>query len=100
MERGGAVYLMANMSNTTIYAGVTSKLLERVFEHKTKKYPNSFTAKYNCIKLVYFEGFTSIEEAITREKQIKAGSRKKKNLLVESINPKWEDLFEKLKNES
>lgn len=100
MERGGAIYFMSNKTNTTIYTGVTSNLLGRVFEHKIKKYPQSFTAKYNCIKLVYFEGFNSIEEAIAREKQIKAGSRKKKNQLVESINPKWEDLFEKLKKES
>ena len=65
-------------------------------EHKEKKYPKSFTARYNLDKLVYFEIFHSIEEAIAREKQIKGGSRKAKEKLIQSMNPDWKDLFEEV----
>ena len=91
--KGGSVYILANKNNITLYTGVTSDLLSRVDEHRQKVYPKSFTSKYNISKLVYHEGFHSIEEAILREKQIKAGSRKKKIWLIESINPEWNDLF-------
>jgi putative endonuclease len=77
--------------------GVSSTLYERVYQHKTNYFPKSFTSKYNCHKLVYFEGFHSIEEAIDREKQVKGGSRKKKIELVESLNPDWKDLFDEVK---
>lgn len=97
MEHGGFVYMMSNEYNTTIYVGVTSNLIARVLEHKEGKYSNGFTHRYNVDKLVYFEGFHSIEEAIGREKQLKAGNRKRKVMLIESQNPKWEDLFEKIK---
>lgn len=79
-----------------LYAGVTSELKHRIKSHKTKKYKNSFSARYNLDKLVYFEKFDSIITAREREKQIKAGSRAKKILLIESINPEWKDLFETL----
>ena len=98
MQKGGAVYIMSNKNNTTLYVGVTSNLISRVYEHKEKLHPQSFTAKYNLKKLVYFEGFHSIEEAIAREKQIKGGSRKKKIRLIESINPGWKDLYEEVLN--
>ena len=87
---------MTNNGNTTLYTGVTSDLIRRVFEHKNNLYPNSFTSKYKLYKLVYFEPFHLIEDAIVREKQIKAGSRKRKELLIESINPEWNDLFDDL----
>ena len=87
---------MTNNGNTTLYTGVTSDLIRRVFEHKNNLYPNSFTSKYKLYKLVYFEPFHLIEDAIAREKQIKAGSRKRKELLIESINPEWNDLFDDL----
>ncbi len=96
MKRGGSVYIMTNSNNTTLYTGVTSDLIRRVTEHKTQFYPKSFTAKYKLHKLVYYESFHRIEEAITREKQIKAGSRKKKDVLINSLNPEWRDLFEDL----
>ena len=96
MERGGSVYLITNQNNTVIYTGVTSELKSRIYDHKTKKYPDSFTAKYNCNKLVYFENFSTIIEAIAREKQIKGGSRKKKLELVNKFNPGWNDLYETL----
>ncbi len=83
---------MSNKSNTVIYTGVTSKLAERVIQHKTKKHPNSFTARYNTNKLVYYEEFETIGEAINREKQIKSGSRRKKIELINAVNPGWADL--------
>lgn len=83
---------MTNSKNTVLYVGVTSNLVRRLYEHQSKKYPKSFTVKYNINKLVYFEAFTRIEEAILREKQIKAGSRAKKEQLINSINPEWNDL--------
>ena len=76
-----------------IYVGVTSNLLKRIYQHKTKKH-RGFTYKYNCDKLIYFEEFDDITLAITREKQIKSGNRKRKIDLIEKINPTWEDLSE------
>ena len=96
MVRGGSIYIMTNKSNIVLYIGVTSELRNRVWDHKTKKHKKSFTAKYNVNKLVYYEDFIFIEEAIAREKQIKAGSRMKKIQLIEEMNPNWDDLFESL----
>ena len=90
---------MTNNHNTVLYTGVTEDLIRRVHEHKTKYYPSSFTAKYNLDKLVYFESFHSIEEAIAREKQIKGGSRLKKEALINSVNPTWIDLYLELLEE-
>jgi putative endonuclease len=96
MERGGCIYIMANRHHTTLYTGVTSNLPARVWEHKNKVYPKSFTARYNLDKLVYYEVLGSIEEAIAREKQIKGGSRKKKLALIGALNPEWKDLYEEI----
>lgn len=97
MKRGGSVYIITNQHHTTLYVGVTSDLLKRITQHREKFYPNSFSAKYNLNKLVYFESLPTITEAIAREKQLKAGSRKKKLDLVNSVNPKWDDLYEVIK---
>jgi putative endonuclease len=94
MTKGGCVYILTNTHHTTLYTGVTSDLYARIMEHKEKKYPDSFTSRYNLTKLVYYESFYSIEEAIDREKQIKAGSRAAKEKLINSINPEWRDLFD------
>ena len=91
MDKKGYVYILFNKRNGTLYTGVT----QRVVQHKQKTYPG-FSAKYGTDKLGYFEEFQTITQAIAREKQIKAGSRKKKLDLIESINPNWEDLFEQL----
>ena len=90
----GSVYLLTNENNAVIYTGVTSDLKNRVKQHKLKKYAKSFTARYNLDKLVYYEKYNSIGEAIYREKQIKGGSRKKKVELIERMNPGWIDLSE------
>ena len=87
--------MMTNFRNTVIYTGVTNNIVRRVYEHKNKLI-KSFTNKYNVIKLVYFEIFDGIETAISREKQIKAGSRKKKIDLITKDNPKFLDLYDKI----
>jgi putative endonuclease len=88
----GFVYIMTNDNNTVLYTGVTSDLIERVKEHKEKRHQGSFTARYSIRKLIYYESFDSIGQAIKREKQIKGGSRKKKIELINLMNPEWEDL--------
>ena len=90
------VYILTNATGTVVYTGVTNDLIRRVYEHKHNIDPNSFTAKYSVHKLVYFAQTSSRYEAISREKQIKSWSRKKKNQLVESKNPKWEELYDSL----
>jgi putative endonuclease len=95
-QRGGCVYITTNKLHAVLYTGVTSNLTGRIWEHKNKVYPNSFTAKYNCDKLVYYSFYPRIEEAISIEKAIKGGSRKYKKQLVESINPEWIDLYDTL----
>jgi putative endonuclease len=85
------VYILANKANTVFYTGVTSNLEGRVWEHKEKIF-KGFTSKYNCDKLVYYEEFQWIQDAIAREKQIKGGSRQKKIDLILSENSGWNDL--------
>jgi len=87
------VYIMTNEYNTVLYTGVTSNLLRRVTEHKNKTV-SSFTSKYNVTKLVCYEEYATMEEAIAREKQIKGGSRQKKIDLIKSKNPEWKDLYD------
>ena len=96
MQKGGAIYIMTNKSNTVLYTGVTSDLVRRIYQHKEKMDIKCFTYKYNINKLVYYESFDSIEEAIVREKQIKGGSRKKKEILINSFNSEWNDLWEEI----
>jgi len=89
------VYIMTNPSYTALYTGITGDLPRRVYEHKGKSI-KGFTTKYNVNKLVYYEVFNDAENAIFREKQIKAGSRRKKIELIERMNPEWHDLSAKL----
>ena len=86
------VYIMTNKTNTVLYTGMCNNLERRVFEHKNKTNPKSFTTRYNLNKLVYYEHFEDINYCIAREKQIKAGSRVKKIVLIENDNPEWHDL--------
>lgn len=83
---------MASQRNGTLYTGVTSHLIKRVYEHRNDLV-KGFTSKYNCKLLVYYEFHHTMLDAIFREKQIKAGSRAKKLKLIEDFNPHWEDLF-------
>ena len=90
------VYILANRTNKVIYTGVTNNLIRRVYEHRQHLDKTSFTAQYNVEKLVYFEETSSSRAAIEREKQIKSWSRKKKNALIESKNPNWQDIYESI----
>jgi putative endonuclease len=95
MEKGFYVYIMTNPRRTVLYTGVTNNLPRRVYEHKTKLTPG-FAARYNVINLVYYEVTETAEAAITREKQLKAGSRRQKIELINSMNPTWQDLSAEL----
>ena len=88
-----AIYIMANQRNGTLYIGVTADLVKRVYEHKSGEIAG-FTRQYECKMLVYYELYDDMEQAILREKQLKAGSRKKKLALIESKNADWNDLYE------
>ena len=85
------VYMIASERNGTVYTGVTSNLPQRAYQHREKLLPG-FTSRYACTSLVWYEYYERMEDAIAREKQIKAGSRKRKLELIEAMNPQWRDL--------
>jgi putative endonuclease len=89
------VYIITNTRNTVLYTGVTNNLQYRIYEHKDG-IGSAFTKKYKLYKLVYYEVVENILAAITREKQIKGGSRQKKIDLINSLNPEWKDLYNEL----
>ena len=95
MDKHYCVYIMTNNHNNVLYTGITSNLKRRVYEHK-EKLVKGFTKKYNITKLVYYEVFDNPENAILREKQIKAGSRQKKIDLINTTSSKWLNLYEEL----
>ncbi len=95
-HKGGCVYILTNKNQTVFYTEVTSNLTERVWQHRNKAHSESFTARYNCIKLVYYQFYARIEEAIAVEKLIKGGNRQSKIELIKSLNPNWEDLYDNL----
>ena len=89
-------YMTANKPHGVIYTGQTHELKDRIKKHKTKKYKNSFSARNNVDKLVWYKEYDSILEARAMEKKLKAGSRAKKVKLIEATNPEWKDLFDEL----
>jgi len=89
------VYIMANKRNGTLYTGVTSNLVQRIYQHREAIAPD-FASRYGCKLLVWYELHGDMTGAIAREKQIKAGSRRKKLALIESMNPTWRDLYRDL----
>jgi putative endonuclease len=95
MEHRYFVYILTNRHHTVLYTGVTNNLLRRVFEHGEKA-TAAFTKRYNVDKLVYYEETPDVNAAIAREKQIKAGSRRKKTALIDGMNPEWHDLYDSL----
>jgi putative endonuclease len=97
MKKGGYVYITCSLNHSTLYTGVTSTIGARIRQHKEKFYPSGFSAKYNCVKLVYYKWFDTVMEAIAEEKRKKGGSRKKKEILINSMNPEWNDLYEQIK---
>ena len=92
LRKQAYVYIMTNQRNTVLYTGVTTDLRKRVYEHKAKLV-DGFTKRYNITKVVYYEVFDDVENAILREKQIKAGSRERKIELINSMNEEWKDLY-------
>ena len=86
------VYIISNSSHTTLYIGVTSDIEQRMVQHRNREF-GGFSARYNLTQLLYFEELGSMTEAITREKQLKSWSRKRKDLLISSNNPFWKDLL-------
>ncbi len=95
MNKTGYVYILFNKPNGTIYVGVTSNLIKRVYQHKYE-FVDSFTKRYHIHKLGYYEIYNNIDDAATREKQLKAGARQRKIDLINKMNPKWDDLYETL----
>ncbi|MCK4395176.1 GIY-YIG nuclease family protein [candidate division WOR-3 bacterium] len=95
MNKQYYLYIMTNKWDTTLYTGVTNNLKRRIYEHKVGLL-HGFTKKYGTCKLVYYEVFDNIYNAITREKQIKSGSRQKKRDLINSMNPEWKDIYDEL----
>ncbi|PLX67004.1 MAG: excinuclease ABC subunit C [Denitrovibrio sp.] len=92
MVKNGYVYIITNRTGSVLYTGVTSNLIKRIYEHKNKLI-DGFSKKYSLEVLVYYECFDDIALAITREKQIKSGSRKSKLLLINGLNREWRDLY-------
>ncbi|MEN9683230.1 MAG: hypothetical protein RLZZ427_981 [Pseudomonadota bacterium] len=90
-----AVYIVTNARNGTLYTGVTSNLPQRIAQHRTGTF-TGFTKRYACTRLVWFELHATMLHAIMREKQIKAGSRRRKLDLIEDVNPLWRDLFREI----
>ncbi|WP_374547454.1 GIY-YIG nuclease family protein [Rhodoblastus sp.] len=93
--REPCVYIMASKRHGTLYTGVTSNLARRVHEHRNDLI-KGFTGRYQCHLLVFYEPYPRMDDAIGREKQLKAGSRQKKIALIEAMNPQWRDLYEDL----
>jgi putative endonuclease len=89
------VYILSNKYHTVYYVGVTNNLVRRIFEHRGKL-ADGFTKKYNVSKLLYFEEYNDVQEALNREKQIKDFRRSKKIALIEKMNSNWNDLFEEI----
>lgn len=88
----GYTYITTNKNKTVLYVGATNDIVRRIIEHKSKVYKTAFTAKYNCDILVYFEEYEEVSDAFLREKQLKAGNRKRKEALITEMNPGWNDL--------
>lgn len=90
--------MMTTANRRVLYTGVTSNLKKRVWEHRNKQYPNSFTSRYNCVMLVYYKAFDTIESAIAEGKRIKGNSRAYKDSIVTEMNTEWKDLWEEVQN--
>lgn len=87
-------YIITNKDNSALFVGSTGNLSQRIFKHKNKTYKNSFTEKHNLDKLVYYEGFETMEQATLREKQVKSWSKNKTKKLVNKLNAEWRDLYD------
>jgi putative endonuclease len=98
MQKGGYTYILTNKNHTTLYIGVTSNLLSRTLQHKGHTNKTSFSHNYNLEKLVFYQSFDTIEDAIGYEKKLKKWRKEKKLDLINGFNPEWKDLFEDITN--
>ena len=98
MDKVGWVYILSSGNGNVLYVGVTNNLSTRVWEHRTKRNRKSFTARYNVFNLVYYERFECIMDAIEREKYINGKTRAWKDMLIDSMNPEWIDLYDSIEN--
>jgi putative endonuclease len=96
MRPAAYVYMFTNKHHTVLYTGATTDLRTRLWEHQTKRKSGSFTARYNVVKPVYYEGFATMEEALARERYIKGKTRKWKEALIARFNPEWKDLTDEI----
>jgi putative endonuclease len=96
MPKKGYTYITTNKNHTVLYTGATSTLKDRIARHRSKKYKRSFTARYNTDKLVWYQEFEWIGDALEMERKVKASSRKKKLGLINAMNPDWRDLYDDL----
>ena len=87
------VYMMMNIHHTVLYTGMSGNIVERGWQHK-HRLVKGFTKRYNATKMVYAESYSNVHEAIAREKQIKRWTRKKKEKLINEVNPEWRDIYE------
>ena len=94
-EKQPATYIITNKKYGTLYTGVTSNIIQRIYQHKAGIF-KGFSKKYGCKQLVYYEFFSEMNYAIEYEKRIKSGSRNKKIEIIEKLNPKWKDLYDDL----
>jgi putative endonuclease len=93
------VYIVTNQNDSVLYIGMTNDLARRISEHRAGELPG-FTAEYRCNKLIYYEYYSNVDEAIDRESQLKKWSRAKKTELINGMNPRWIDLFEEISGNS
>ncbi len=98
ISKPGCVYILTNKVHTVLYTGVTSNLRSRIWQHREHWFPGSFSARYNCTKLVYYRFFDGIVAAIAEEKRIKGGSRADKLALINNFNSEWNDLWEAIQD--
>ena len=96
MQKKGIVYIMSSPNRNSLYVGVTSDLPVRVWKHKTKCFPKSFSARYNCVMLVYYQEFANMTDAVAEEKRLKSGGKAQKELLIIQFNPDWVDLSDSI----
>ncbi len=89
------VYILSNKTNTVLYIGVTSNIIKRIYEHK-HNLVDGFTKQYRVHKLIYYEQYQNIHDALNREKQLKSGSRKRKESLITFLNAEWKDLYDSI----
>lgn len=97
MKSNSYIYIITNKTNSVVYIGLTTNLIQRIFQHRNKRI-EGFSSKYSLYKLVYYEIFDDLDNALSREKQLKRWHREWKNNLIETMNPDWKDLYDEIRS--